>query len=448
MTSTLLMVSLVLTWSCSDVVRSSSELRNMQSDAKNINAVETDTGRDIERRVTRSDVRATLGNKPEPGFWPARGRRSYFEDVPPLFWSDAPLRPNSQTPRMHWRSAAPHKPRGRLQLHTPLFAEEPNYVLLDRRDEPNVSPDGTNDDDPFWVARGRRRYEARTASGEGSLWAAKVRPTSISGLRELMYADEPFWAERIRKSDHDSLESAEDPFWPTRGKRNIFRLPEGTPRRRVLKSLSGNELCWAARGRRSADEDSRDKRGLLESLSAGEPFWAARGKRPAGDEDEDSQDRGEPLETISVDVPTWTAFGKKSALDDARQSRDKCCQKESMSVERPLWASQKRGNDDDDDELEDKRGRRGSLLDSLSAEVPFWAARGKKDSPRMTPPSPEDLLSQIRTQESPSKSDPWWPVRGKRIADTDSNPNPEDERFRHATENRRQNNTFNRNLAS
>lgn len=300
---------------------------------------------------------------------------------------------------------------GRLQLHTPLFAEEPNYVLLDRRDEPNVSPDGTNDDDPFWVARGRRRYEARTSSGEGSLWATKVRPTSIRGLRELMYADEPFWAERIRKSDHDSLESAEDPFWPTRGKRNIFRLPEGTPRRRVLKSLSGNELCWAARGRRSADEDSRDKRGLLESLSAGEPFWAARGKRPAADEDEDSQDRGEPLETMSTDVPTWTAFGKKSALDDARQSR------ESMSVERPLWASQKRGNDDDDDELEEKRGRRGSLLDSLSAEVPFWAARGrrgflesfstedpfwaargKKDSPRMTPPSPEDLLSQVSSR--------------------------------------------------
>jgi hypothetical protein len=39
------------------------------------------SGSDVTYRVARSDVRAALGNKLDPGFWPARGRRSGAEDT-------------------------------------------------------------------------------------------------------------------------------------------------------------------------------------------------------------------------------------------------------------------------------------------------------------------------------------------------------------------------------
>lgn len=310
---------------------------------------------------------------------------------------------------------------GRLRLQKPLYAEEPHYLLLDRRDEPADSPDGVNYDDPFWVARGRRQLEMQSASDdEDSLWTTRVRPTSIRGLHKPMSAYEPVWAAWSPESEQGFLESVEEPFWAARGKRSSFRFLEDLPSRSgLLKSLSTNELCWAARCQRSINEDSRNKRGFLESLSAEEPFWAARGKRSATDEFEESQDRRERLETKSADEPAWTAFGKKSTLSGAQESRNKCCLLESISAEQPLWAARRRRNDD---ELEEKIHRRGSLLDSLSAEEPFWAARGrrgfleslsteepfwaargKKDSPRMTPPSPEYLLSQVSSLHTRTK---------------------------------------------
>ncbi|KAJ9598972.1 hypothetical protein L9F63_010566, partial [Diploptera punctata] len=43
---------------------------------------------EIKHRVTRSDIRAALGDKMAPGFWPARGRRSNSEESPPPFWAN------------------------------------------------------------------------------------------------------------------------------------------------------------------------------------------------------------------------------------------------------------------------------------------------------------------------------------------------------------------------
>jgi hypothetical protein len=58
--------------------------------------------------VTRSDVRATLGNKLDPGFWPARGRRNNAEDTPPHFGTNRwrPLRQPSQGLWPYWRPGA------------------------------------------------------------------------------------------------------------------------------------------------------------------------------------------------------------------------------------------------------------------------------------------------------------------------------------------------------
>jgi uncharacterized membrane protein len=86
---------------------------------------------------------------------------------------------------------------------------------------------------------------------------------------------------------------------------------------------------------------------------------------------------------------------------------------ETLSVEEPFWAARGRRKAG---ELGDTSKRRGSLLDSLSADEPFWAARGKrgflesmstvepfwasrgkKESLLMTSPSAEELLSQVST---------------------------------------------------
>jgi uncharacterized membrane protein len=52
---------------------------------------------------------------------------------------------------------------------------------------------------------------------------------------------------------------------------------------------------------------------------------------------------------------------------------------DSLTADEPFWAA---------------RGRRG-FLESLSTEEPFWAARGKKESSQVASPSPEELLSQV-----------------------------------------------------
>jgi hypothetical protein len=53
------------------------------------NMADADSGSDVKQRMTRSDVNVDLGNQGEPGFWPARGRRSSYEDLQPLLWTNS-----------------------------------------------------------------------------------------------------------------------------------------------------------------------------------------------------------------------------------------------------------------------------------------------------------------------------------------------------------------------
>ncbi|XP_023706664.1 uncharacterized protein LOC111864004 [Cryptotermes secundus] len=467
MLPSLVVVSLVVACGCSDLVWSLPELSDTNTTDNRITA---HSGRDAKHRVTRSDVRAALGNKLDPGFWPARGRRS---DAPP-FWANRgrSLRQKSQGLRPYWRPGTLREDRGRLRLELPLYAEQPRYILLDRRDDPDDSTDSsepfTNPQDPFWVARGRRDREPLYASEkEDSLWA------SMQGLHGLLSSEEPFREGKIPRAETDLRELIEEPFWSARVRRSSFKFLDD------LRSRYGllNGPYWSPRGRRSTNEDLRNTRGFLESLSAEEPFWAARGKKSI------LQDAGGSglQELTSAVKSSWSGTPKRSAADEtddtyeltesmsadepvwaAQDSRSKRSLLESISVEQPYWAARGRRTDEESEEKRGTRvsfreslsaeepfwaarGRRG-FLESLSAEEPFWAARGKKESPRMTSPSPEDFLSQIRTREMSSKSDPWWPVRGKRVADTDTN--PEDERFWRALESKTRNNTLNRSRTS
>jgi hypothetical protein len=62
---------------------------------------DADSGSDVKLRVTRSDASVDLGNQNEPGFWPARGRRSSYEDMQTPLWT------NSEKSRIllpYWRS--------------------------------------------------------------------------------------------------------------------------------------------------------------------------------------------------------------------------------------------------------------------------------------------------------------------------------------------------------
>ena len=327
-----------------------------------------------------------------------------------------------------------------MNLNQPLYAEEPRFVLLDRRDEQEESPDGSpNEDDPFWVTRGRRQYDLPFASEYGqSLWASTRR------IHDLIQDEKLSRVLRSRLTENGFLESTEEPFWAPRGKRSSFKFAEGLRHRYVVpKSLSGNRLCWSSRGRRSAIDDSRNVRGFLQSLSVEEPFWAARGKksdlhnndeprdtcrllkstlaeeplwaergeRSAGDGREESRQRRRPLELTSLNEPAWINCGEYPALHCAQNSETKRGLLESLSADDPFWVARGRRKDG---ELGDRPQRRGGLVDSLSVdepfwaargrrgfldalstEEPFWAARGKKESLAMTSPSAEELLSQV-----------------------------------------------------
>jgi hypothetical protein len=72
-----------------------------QTDTTKHNMTEADSGNDVKHRVTRSDGSVDLGNQMDPGFWPARGRRSNYEDMKPPLWT------NSEKSRIlfpYWRS--------------------------------------------------------------------------------------------------------------------------------------------------------------------------------------------------------------------------------------------------------------------------------------------------------------------------------------------------------
>jgi uncharacterized membrane protein len=292
---------------------------------------------------------------------------------------------------------------GRLRTGEPLYAEQPRYILLDRRDDPDESTDAseplTNPQDLFWVARGRRQHKPVPASArEDSFWA------SMQGLHELLSPDNHFRLHGL----------GEGPLWSTRARSSSFKhLDDSRSRSRdgLPNYVSVNGLRWSPRGRRSTDDEFGERRGFLETLSAEEPFWAARGKKCTVEAVDGNDDGPKLVEAVSADVPVWAGHMKASGADRAPDSRSKPGPLGMASVEEPYWAATARRNDE---ESEEKRDPRSSLLESLSAEEPFWAARGrrhflatlpaeepfwaargKKESSLMTSPSPDDLLSQV-----------------------------------------------------
>jgi uncharacterized membrane protein len=340
----------------------------------------------------------------------------------------------------------------KMDFHQPLYAEEPRFILLDRREEQEDSPDvNPKEDDLFWVTRGRRQYELPFPAEYGQpFWA------SMSRLRDLVPDEKLSRVSRSRLTENGFLE-AEAPFWAARGKRSSFKFVEGLRHRYgVPKSLSGIGLCWSSRCRRLASDDSRKVRGFLKSLPVEDPFWAARGKKSDLHGEEELRDRCRQLISISAEKSFWPHRGKRSAADGSEEElRDRCrilipmspgesfwtqrgersatdgseelrqrsglleftsvnepawmkqpalhCAQrsetkrgllESLSVEDPFWVARERRKDG---ELGEKPQRRGGLLDSLSADEPFWAARGRRGF-----------------LDSMSNEKPFWAARGKR----------------------------------
>jgi len=324
-----------------------------------------------------------------------------------------------------------------MDLHQPLYAEEPRFILLDRREEQEESPGvSQNEDDLFWVTRGRRQSEVPFSAEYGQpFWV------SMSRLHDIVPDEKFSRASRSPLTENGFLESAEDPFWAARGKKNSFKFVEGLRHGYgVPKSLSGNGLCWSLRCRRLAIDDSRNVRGFLKSLPVEDPFWAARGKKSALQDEEELRDRCRLLISMSAEEPFRAERVKRSAADGSEESRQRrgllelislnepawikqhalhCGQRsttkrgllESLSVEDPFWVARGRRKDS---ELGEKPQRRGDFLDSLSTDKPFWAARGrrgfldsvspeetfwaargKKESILMTSPSAQELLSQV-----------------------------------------------------
>ena len=77
-----------------------------QTDTRKDDMAEADSGSDVKLRMTRSDASVDLGNQNEPRFWPARGRRSNYEDMQTPLWT------NSEKSRIllpYWRSGGVRK---------------------------------------------------------------------------------------------------------------------------------------------------------------------------------------------------------------------------------------------------------------------------------------------------------------------------------------------------
>ena len=112
-------------------------------------------GVECEDRVGRSDVRAVLGDPSEPGFWPTRGRRGGSEEAPPPFWANRGRGAGSaEEAPPFWANRGRELPSTACPPGAAadgrLFADEPRWILIQRRD--------AQVEDPFWVARGRRRF--------------------------------------------------------------------------------------------------------------------------------------------------------------------------------------------------------------------------------------------------------------------------------------------------
>ena len=84
---------------------------------------------------------------------------------------------------------------------------------MDRRDEQDDvereerGSGVMGENDPFWVARGRRHYEVPfqsrlTPYDEDTFLAARGRRSAKPGLRELISGEEPFWAARGMTYNH------------------------------------------------------------------------------------------------------------------------------------------------------------------------------------------------------------------------------------------------------
>ncbi|VVC40384.1 Hypothetical protein CINCED_3A012300 [Cinara cedri] len=103
-------------------------------------------------RISRADISAVLGTNEDPNFWPSRGRRNSPETKIKQYLA---RKYNTNTVNGH--------------LEKPLYVDEPAWLTMDRRSE--------EDDDYFWVTRGRR----------GNSWK---HPTAVSSNSNYRSRDE------------------------------------------------------------------------------------------------------------------------------------------------------------------------------------------------------------------------------------------------------------------
>ncbi|XP_054263567.1 uncharacterized protein LOC128986960 [Macrosteles quadrilineatus] len=160
-------------------------------------------------RQTRSDVR-TMMDKLDPNFWPTRGRRSSTssEETPPPFWANRGRAIEELETMLTGGSeeVAPpfwaHRGRELLcpdtgTLRAPLTAEEPRWVMFNRRD----AEDGGNED-ALWISQGPRGFDGLT-SREQEFWVSrgkKLRSEKKDSLRSLSMPQEDFYPARGKRS--------------------------------------------------------------------------------------------------------------------------------------------------------------------------------------------------------------------------------------------------------
>lgn len=154
-------------------------------------------------------------DKLDPNFWPTRGRRSSTssEDTPPPFWANRGRAIEELETMLSERGAGgseePAPPfwanRGREllcpdsgTLRAPLTAEEPRWVMFNRRD----ADDGGNED-ALWISQGPRGFDGLT-SREQEFWVSrgkKLKSVKKDSLRALSMPQEDFYPARGKRSN-------------------------------------------------------------------------------------------------------------------------------------------------------------------------------------------------------------------------------------------------------
>ncbi|XP_050674101.1 uncharacterized protein LOC126971751 [Leptidea sinapis] len=188
----------------------------------------------------------------EISFWSNRGRNSKFKH-----YFNYPVRARLKyTPNLNKEVNIGYhaKPSEQNTLNDDrIFAEEPHYILIER------SSRSSSEDDPYYISRGKKMTEAKTARG---------RRGAIDDIVKSVRND-PFYIARGKK-DTDNVAKI----------RNLLNYSDKD--KEVICGVINSFLNKSSEVKKSENDSDRERRTILKKLAAQlqiDPYFVSRGKK-------------------------------------------------------------------------------------------------------------------------------------------------------------------------